>query len=815
MDNQSYLGEGDLRPEFLAAANSRRPKFLKSFAFLVLIALLAFAAFIIFGSNSLLGPHLESLFTEATSTDYAAYTMRSNEIMLEILEGKQELPDYFADRLQQNNFTVANGAISYNGETVTADNFMTFYNGNVDFREDLNNARHDRAALFFDSAAEEFFNKLGFSRDVFHDYETTGDNAVDEASYNEKMTAYFDVDGGATINTVEEIYVEDEDGNVSVEYVSSGENATTASTSGENAEDRAREYLDSVGEKVTAKSAGNATKQVGELVATAVSANDNYTAAHKYMTRMENLSKSKYGEGDTSAASAVLNWFTKTDTATVYDAKTGEKVEATGSPLEAEGMRVVLGGLAANKSNTQKYSLERSFDSTIASIFNSGFSVEDDEKTTQPSISLSAQAVPGSSLIRATIGSLLNFSEEGIKITASSVLSLMVPTVAQVFFSNPYENDVGIAGGENFAMGAANINQLSAQHNSGASAASKEQVLAYNQAYNAVLAQSAEIDRKNHSPFDASNSNTFLGSIVSSLLPLATTTSTASVPLTTLASTVQTSLASLNSVSAAGENSSFMTSFGDCEKLAGIGAAGNLYCKSTATHDLSVIGLSEDDETYRAVLSESLEYVDGKEIIIENSPLADFINFWTERYSAPGVHDANIAYECMHRHGYVPLLSNIADLITPTSEYCESVADGSRYVASADNPAWGIEKYHQLYVLTNRVKTNLGFYADGESPVAVYKSNYEAAHPLDNSRAGYLARISGLTKNDAETVLALADYYQKLDDYNPATAFNFVSGDAREVTLMKGTPKISNQEIFGKDNERHDPERKRREVSIS
>ncbi len=843
---QKYFGENDIKPDFLAVKNleenpdnaptknteksesnglyspeksektslfsrssahvasnpSRKSKktksrLLKSSFALGIIGILLIGLFVIFGSNSFLGPHLESLFTEATSTDYTAYSIRSNEIILEILNGKLEMPDYFRDRLAQNDIKVINDTTwEYDSKTITADNYLNLYDSDVYFREAITYARRGRIAMFFDSAAEKFYEKLGLSRDVFHDDTPSGDNNTDTAYYNNKMTNYFSGSPTVDVDTAEETIEEDEEGNEVIKYVSTGETVGVSAGEGDSTEDRAKAYLDSVGEKVTADTPGCAALQIGNIVATAVSANNNYTAIHEYMTKMEPISKSRYINNDGSAINSVLNWFTKTATATVYDAETGEKVEVTGSPLESEGMRVVLGGLTANSNNTRKYSLERSFTSTDRSIESSGLTTEacKVEKAAGAVISLAALGVPGGPLIKASIGLLLHYTlGAGVQIIASSVLGLLVPTIADVMFENPFENAVGVAGGEAFAMGAANANQLSAQQNSGASTASRDQVLAYNRVNNQIIAQTAEIDRKNHSPFDATNKNTFLGSLTASFLPLATTSATISAPLSTLASTVNSSIASLNPAYADGEGTSFMTSFGNyCDKLAEIGASGNLYCKAIATHDLSTLDLSTDDPEYLEVISESIEYdADGHETIIPNSPLADYITFWMGRYSMPGIKDAGIADACEHRFGYIPLLSNIADMVKPASDYCESVADGSRYVDSDDNPAWDIEKYHQLYVLTNRVKTNLGFYDNGENPVAVFQAEYEKEHPLDNSRAGYLARISGLSKDDAEGVLALADYYQKLDNYDASLAYTFTNDEDTPINFTDSKDQYS------------------------
>ena len=220
-----------------------------------------------------------------------------------------------------------------------------------------------------------------------------------------------------------------------------------------------------------------------------------------------------------------------------------------------------------------------------------------------------------------------------------------------------------------------------------------------------------------------------------------------------------------------------MTNFGNyCDKISEVGASGNVYCTMAAVHDLSIINTPEDDAKYHSVIDQSIEIKDGKEVIKENSPLAHFISYWMGRYSMPGVYDANIANACKNESTHIPFLSNIVDMAKSLlgDDYCKSVADGSRYINSPDNPAWEeTEKWHQLYVLSARIKRNLGLYDDEEDPVTAYQEKYEATHPLDNSRAGYLARISGLEKEDAEGIIAVADYFQRVANYDAASRFDF------------------------------------------
>ena len=94
-------------------------------------------------------------------------------------------------------------------------------------------------------------------------------------------------------------------------------------------------------------------------------------------------------------------------------------------------------------------------------------------------------------------------------------------------------------------------------------------------------------------------------------------------------------------------------------------------------------------------------------------------------------------------------------------------------------------KYYQRYVEDQRILTQLGAY-DGETdPVTAYVEKREAEHPYltDNTPAGYLARISGITKDDAETVLALAEYYTFIAEYDASERLA-MTGDA--TTLESG-----------------------------
>lgn len=784
-----YVGSGEAR-RFVAKSRVKKPtSFLKATPAFILVIFVIIAVVAIFASGTLLGPHISALVTEATQTDFAAYNAEANNITLQILHGDLSMPDTYKSALEKEGIKVKDSqTLEYKGQDITYDNYMSMYNGDVGFREAVLYARGGRAELFYDNTAKTFYEKLGLSRDVLHDYKTTGDDTTDNKTYNELMTKYFDVDSGSTIDTAETTTEKDASGKTTSEITSSTGAISTSSISGSDIKERAKNFLDSVGDKTASQSEGCTAQKVGDMVATAVASNAKYTYAQSFMTKMESISKAMAGDGDSSAINSVLNWFTGVQTSKVYNPSTGETTEITGSPLESEAMKSILSNTPINQEKTAAYSLERSFSSTDTSIKNAGLSTDSctNERASNTVISLSANAIPGSSFIRSTIGTLLDVTlGDGIKISASTTLSLLIPEIADVLYGNAHENSIGISGGEEFGMGAANINQLASQQNSAATGASRQKILAYNKVNNETIASLAEIDRKNHSPLDVSNPNTFLGSIVSSLLPLATTSNTVASPVSTLSTISGTSLASLNSTYADGENTSFLTTFGNyCNKVDTIGAVGNAFCNMIAINDTSILNTPENDPTYQSVISDSIEIdSEGNEKVKDGSPLADFITYWMGRYSMPGVYDANIANACKENlSGNIPILSDIVSMVKSIdNEYCRSVADGSRYINSEENPYWETEKYHQLWVLNTRVKENLGFYKDSKSPLTAYREEYDAAHPLDNSRSGYLARISGLTKDDSETVLALIDYYNYLATYNPEEAYLFNDAKTSEL----------------------------------
>jgi hypothetical protein len=118
-------------------------------------------------------------------------------------------------------------------------------------------------------------------------------------------------------------------------------------------------------------------------------------------------------------------------------------------------------------------------------------------------------------------------------------------------------------------------------------------------------------------------------------------------------------------------------------------------------------------------------------------------------------------------------------------------ADGTYCGNSDQNPYWeGNFEYLQHFIEDQRICTQMGCEenvdASGRAynPIVAFKEAYYEEHPLDNSREGYLARISGLTKEDATTVLAFYDYQNYLAKYHAPSEMP-IETDEYQIALTK------------------------------
>ena len=126
----------------------------------------------------------------------------------------------------------------------------------------------------------------------------------------------------------------------------------------------------------------------------------------------------------------------------------------------------------------------------------------------------------------------------------------------------------------------------------------------------------------------------------------------------------------------------------------------------------------------------------------------------------------------------LPIIEDFVDIVNAGEDLAhKDWSTGKNCVNSESNPRWNSEfKYYNEWIRRQRISEQMqGPSSNSENPVTSFKHNYEKEHPLDNSPAGYLARISGLTKQTAENILSIIAYFDYLHQYKPQTVTAFLN----------------------------------------
>lgn len=739
------------------------------------------------------------------------------------------------------NINIDGDSIYFDGENVSGSNFITASNNNAELRNVTNKATQGNVANYYDQPANNTIELMtGNNRNVMKDFVSTGDNKTDTESYDQILTDYYSNKGNIELSSTsydqkeETIQVEDEDGGHHPEKtITIEQNEPTTRSAGTvddaaQAQATAEGVISGISQRVgRVVNFGCTALMLGSSIASAISGITTAIYFNNYLITMEPISKMMSGEGDTSGINVLMNKMTERITADVDDPTnytiTGDssigdvsssndqqynvgisigQYSSTGSMVESPNMQATLAQSSYDKHAAARHSVEASSKVLLGALATFGVSralcVKAQAALAAANIGTSivkatiaigttiasggiitvAGAVLWSSLksilIQIGIGTLLNF-------TMTSVMSFAVPMLAKLL-TNQAKKVLGIPGGEELMGSAAAFGSKTSRSNSGLSLATEENIAAYSRIYNDVLAQQAEVDRLNRSPFDITSKNTFLGSIAYQLFAIGI-----SKPSSIMRSVLQTTSSSIASItqstyadSVNQGQTTYMNTFGDCPVLEQIGAKGDIYCNPIVISDVSTLDIDPNNQTYVNIINQELEEKDdGTWSIKSDGDLAKYIAFCVDRQSPFGEVDASILDQLSNGNAIinaVPIVGDINQILDAT-EYSESEswANGAKCVASSSNPDWDTKiKYYQRYTEDQRILNQLHAYEndDGTSsvdPVTAFREEYRKANPIDNSPAGYLARISGTDKETAGLILDLVAYYNFLENYDPST----------------------------------------------
>lgn len=669
----------------------------KSLGALGLITLMILILVVLVSSGNLIPAAISERLVEATDVQYAD-AVESKMLVFQQAMENNSIPENTKKRLEAQGIKVEGGSLVFKGETITAGNFINKMHENAGFYKAFNAATYDRAAYYYDNSAEEVFKKIGTSRN----------NYSSSSEFEEVMSRLVGSGSNINVSNVGLVEKEDEYGNKYTTYDVIGENASSSS---------AEEFVRTVTENNLDEDGLSATMDATVALNTADTIMKEQKSSIFFLAFMENISKMKAGQGNSSKINEAMNYLFRETESFVMDVKTGEMITTKASMLEAPSLYAILAGEKIKTEKVTNYASDR----VLKTVENRVGTESTGDRAKQETVTSTGTKNRG------TIGRFLFSGEAAADYGTTSAVT---PIINSSMVENDFESIGGIYGGELLVEGAVNVGKMLAKA-SGATAGDGEAAKSYARLNSAILALDAEADRESRSPFDITSKNTFLGSIVHSLA-----VSVGKNPLITAISKI------LPSASAKDEGTEYLTNFGDCETLGSVGAVGSAGCTEVATFDTSTLKDTFNNGEFNAFVEENTTLEDGKRTVKKDSDLADFIKYNNERLTPTGVMDGGILEALKGNSSSIPFISNIIAMIKTwlgATDEEKDMARGKVFVNSSSNDKWDKYKYAQRYVSLARATdalrqydgdetayTNIKYFEGNENPVIAFLHDYYA-----------------------------------------------------------------------------------------
>ena len=705
----------------------KKSKFKKLGASLASVALLLFGGVaLITGAQSLLPSAISTLLTDATDIQCANGTIDKEWAFIEILR-QGSVPSDTIVKLKSKNVLVGNidsdgnftessngTALKKGDKIIKASEAYDAFQTDVELFNALDYATYSCAAFYYDDAAEKVFADLHTARNNYSessDFNEVIDSAVNTGDININNVTYVKKTRTNAQGRVETYY----------EYEADGDNINSKNSV-------AADIVEQTRRKNPAATATESALNSADTLKVADTASKEQRSSSFFLYFVENIDKMKAGDGNSAKVNEAMNFLNESTTNQIVDVNTGNVVTVTGTPLESPSLYAVLTGKSVTTNETANYSSDRILKT-----------VENQIGSNSANSSINSTVASFSNTLNGSIGRFLNSGNNALADTNS--LSSITATVSDSLVNNSFKDSIhGIAGGELLVEGATNVGKKLAVMGSGATAGDANAVLAYNQENSRIAALNAASDRLNRSPFDITSKNTFLGSIVYNVVPFL---ATGRFDLLNL---------SLGTNASADSDTSFLSSFGDCETLSTINAVGSTHCSTIATFDVSTQHDPYSNPEFISFVNNNT-YLDasGNRVVKPNSYLAKFILYNNRRVTPLGSIDSGILYSLKSQSGILSFFSNIVtsiELFRNASAEEKAIATGSAFVNSASNPYWNQYKYAQRYVSINRAVTALKQHSSDETA-------YQNLTGFEGSIDPVLAFIEQYDQNLAST----GDYY--------------------------------------------------------
>lgn len=396
-----------------------------------------------------------------------------------------------------------------------------------------------------------------------------------------------------------------------------------------------------------------------------------------------------------------------------------------------------------------------------------------------------------------------------LKVAVVTALYVAIPIAAKVIANRLIKNAATEWFGEDLgnALVSGASKYLGGNGTSGGqSPGSETKVAAYLSGRDTVIADEARYQRAIRSPFDITSKYTFLGSMAYQMIPIAYSGSSVMNALSKVSSMSNSAIVGLLPSASAVEEQEEITSKGECKLLESTGAIGDAFCNPYVITDTSTMYYSplaidsivhseavNGDEVAANDLANLKNSIDPDNFdgdkIKPDSDLAKYITYCGQRTSQYGIKDASVTYALTQDNftkiiGKIPVLNNIGSIVEGWKESRNaSWINGSACVASEENEFWDTEyKYYQRYAENERLLENMN--PGYTSTVTAYLQDYYEENPVDDSLEGTLARFSGLSKEQVTDTLALIEYYDFVENYDPSERYSFVDKKDEGIVLQ-------------------------------
>lgn len=708
--------------------------------------------------------------------------------------------------------------------TVTAADFDNVYETDTKFHDAYyEGSRTWRGAVsdWFDSLSAKFFDWLGVSRNNFMNFKKTDDPDADSDNYKSTVADVADEDGvkgKANKTDLSEEEVTDSQTGEKTTEISESKSSADFEMSRADVEvdangkiknttklaNKVQGFVDSFGAKATGVASAiangacgvlNVAGALGLIAAAYQTAQVVKTAAAIF----EGIQKGQVEPSNISPVNEIANSLTQKAPNTYYEDKDTQGDATHKSAMEANAVGALYGNI---KTDTKDPSV-KSFNilSSIAGFL--GFGVSSFKACSYTKLAASiVDSVTGvievvACALSLGIGCVVSIIKDaalsaGVSVGLGVLVQAAVPVLAKVVTRKIATEVMGEDLGNALVSGA-NIYMGNNHQYGGGSVANKSSFAKYISERDAVVADRARYERNTLSPFDTSSQYTFMGALLTSLVPLSTQMGSISSTLTTFGNTVSKSFskimpgASAISAGITAQEAADNTAE-NCLYLDSIGAVGDAFCNPYFISDSSTIEDHPADTVNKVAKLGGFENDEEEEVptIKEDSNLAKYIVYCGQRQSPFGMPDQNIAGAITSGTstgnmvgdsivGAVPVVGDFIGVLEEANTLDNyGYISGEACVVGNDGdginvPDWEETKQYQRFVEDQRLAENMGL--TEKSAVTAFLDKYYEEHPLDNSYEGILARRSGLTKENVIALLDYADQIVFMANYNPTNYY--------------------------------------------